>query len=154
MLVWRTLQGRYTTCLRGPSLRTRGRHCPDKAKRRGAWFQWGQSNGSLICITYIHPLLILLAIEACIRLRPLDVWLIRIISIEYQMHAVSQSLPIFVEATFESVDGRCFYSQITCSMCRQQVAMNKWNRQSQKCNSQWPKRAVGATWIALVCAVR
>ena len=64
--------------------------------------------------TYIPPFLILLGLEACIRSRPFDVWLIWVISIEYWIHAVSQSLPMSAESTFEGVDGRCF-NDMVCS---------------------------------------
>ena len=36
----------------------------------------------------------------------------RVINIAYGMHAVSQSLPMSVESTFEGVDGRCFKNMV------------------------------------------
>ena len=61
---------------------------------------------------HAHPLLILLGFEACIKWRPFDVWLIWVISIEYRMSAVSQSLEMSVHSTFEGVDGRCVNNMV------------------------------------------
>ena len=46
-----------------------------------------------------------------VRLRR-GVWLIQILSIEYWMCAKSQYLLMFIEPTFEGVDGRCFYNLV------------------------------------------